>query len=84
MATKEYNSYKAPQGNMTEDEFIQLISDKEKLEDYKKHFNLSTYKCPPKKYCITTCFYCTDCIKEAIKLNKQDLKNKRKKEEKLK
>lgn len=46
--------------NMTEEEFRKYISD-----------NTKTLKCPPRKYAIVNCFYCIDCIREAVKLIKE-------------
>lgn len=64
-------TYVNKNGFFTEEELLMLKQMTE--EEFRKYIseNTKTLKCPPRKYAIVSCFYCVDCIREAVKLIKE-------------
>ena len=65
-----------PNGNMTEEQMIELLKLSEKeLYDYIATMKILNHPCPPKKLIALPCFYCYQCFNNAF----DAIKAKRKK-----
>lgn len=59
--------YENKNGHLSISEFLKLIHNNQ-LEDYRRKFRVSTYKCPPYELINKNqvCFYCQSCFNECV------------------